>query len=265
MTAFSVGDKVVTVLSADYQFGPYNEAIGQTTLGGMVDGTLRQYAAFEEAGLFRMPRNLSFAEAATLPGSGVTAWNALYGAGKPPHPGSVIVTQGTGGTSVAAAQFALAAGATVIATTSSEAKAEKLRALGVQHIINYREDPNWGETASKLTPNGVGVDHVVDVGGAGTLGQALKAIRCEGTISIIGFLAGSENGPSMLEALYKAANVRGILNGNRQLCMEMAAAVEGGNIKPAIDERIFGFKEVKEAYQYLWDQKHFSKVIIKVE
>ena len=231
----------------------------------MLDGTLRQYAVFEDVGLVRMPKNLSFEEACTLCGSGVTAWNALFCAGKPPQPGSVILTQGTGGTSIAAAQFALAAGAKVIATTSSEAKAERLRALGVQHVINYRDDPNWGETARKFTRNGEGVDHVIDVGGAGTLGQSLKAVRYEGTISIIGFLSGVDQGPSMLEVLYKATNARGILGGNKKHHLEMVNAVEASDIKPAIDDKIFRLEDAKEAFQHLWDQKHFSKVVIKID
>ena len=264
VTAFSVGDKVTTIISAAYQFGAFTDLVSTTALGSMVDGTLRQYAVYEEAGLVPMPKSLSFEEASTLPGSALTAWNALYGAGKPPRPGSVIVTQGTGGTSIAAAQFALAAGATVIATTSSEAKAQRLRAMGVQHVINYREDPNWGETAKKLTVNGEGVDHVVDVGGAGTLGQSLKAIRYEGTITVIGFLTGTERGPALVDTLLAAANVRGILIGSRQQLLEMVNAVEVGGIKPLIDDKIFKLEEAREAFQYLWDQKHFSKVVIKV-
>lgn len=162
-----------------------------------------------------MPASLSYAEGSTLSCAALTAWNALYGI-KPLLPGDVVLTQGTGGVSIFALQFAKAAGATVIATTSSWAKTATLKELGADHVINYKERANWGEVAKSLTPNGAGVNHILEVGGNATMKQSLGAIAIDGVISIIGFLGGNvENSPTFLDALMKICTVRGILVGSR--------------------------------------------------
>lgn len=163
-------------------------------------------------------------------------------------------------------QFAKAAGAKVIATTSSKDKGDKLTKLGADHVINYKEDANWGETAKKLT-GGAGVQHVIEVGGPATVANSLKAIAIEGTISIIGFLGGAsaEKQPTMLEALMNMCTIRGLLVGSRQQFEEMNKAIEANDIKPVVDEKVFKLEEAKEAYQYMWDQKHFGKVGLTVE
>ncbi|RYO84197.1 hypothetical protein DL766_008279 [Monosporascus sp. MC13-8B] len=198
VSRFAKGDRVVTLFNQGHQFGPIDIAASHTGLGGAIDGTLREFAVFNENGLVRAPRNLDYAEASTLTCAALTSWNALYGL-KPLKPGETVLVQGTGGVSVFALQFAKAAGATVIATTSSNEKAQTLKKLGAHHVINYKEDANWGETAKKLTPGGAGVDHVVEVGGAGTLEQSLKAVKFEGVISVIGFLGGAKAMPSIIE------------------------------------------------------------------
>lgn len=168
----------------------------------MLDGTLRQYGTFNENGLVDMPASLNWQEGATLSCAALTAWNALYGL-KPLAPGDVVLTQGTGGVSIFAVQFAKAAGATVIATTSSEAKAKILRSYGADHVINYKETPAWGEKAASLTPKGEGVNHVLEVGGPATMAQSLKAIKIDGVISIIGFLGGgSKDQPGFLDGKF---------------------------------------------------------------
>jgi NADPH:quinone reductase-like Zn-dependent oxidoreductase len=174
-----------------------------TGLGGSVDGTLREYAAFDEQGLVHMPSNLNFLEASTLTCAALTAWNALYGLeSRGLKPGQTVLTQGTGGVSIFALQFAKAAGARVIATTSSDKKAELLKKYGADHVINYKETPNWGETAKSLTPGGAGVEHVVEVGGPTTMAQSLKAVKIDGVISIIGFIGGfDKEQPSFLDCL----------------------------------------------------------------
>ena len=214
-----------------------------------------------------MPENLSAEEASTLSCAALTAWNALYGLeSKTLKPGDVVLTQGTGGVSLFAVQFAVAAGATVIATTSSEAKAKKLKDIGAHHVINYKDDKNWGETVKRLTSNGLGADHVLEVGGPTTMAQSLKAIKIDGVISIIGFLGGSsEDQPSFLDCLSNLCTVRGILVGSRLQFEDMNRAIEANKIKPVVDERVFKLEEAKEAYQYMWDQKHFGKVVIKVD
>jgi len=168
-----------------------------------------------------MPPSLSYLEGSTLTCAGLTAWNALYGS-TPLAPGDIVLTQGTGGVSTFAIKFAKAAGATVISTTSSAEKGEFLKKLGSDHIINYKETPNWGEEAAKLTPGGEGVHHILEVGGPATLAQSFKAIRFGGVITIIGFLS-AENiePPSFLEPLLKLCTVRGILVGNRLQFEEM--------------------------------------------
>lgn len=179
-----------------------------------------------------------------------------------------MLTQGTGGVSLSAIQFAVAAGATVIATTSSAAKGEQLKKLGAHHVINYKETPNWGEVAKSLTPESVGVDHIIEVGGPGTVAQSLKAVKLEGVISIIGFLSHGDKPegeqPTLLDALANICTIRGLFVGSKQQFEEMNQAIDANKIKPVVDQKIFGFEEVKEAYQYQWDQKHFGKVVIKI-
>merc|ERR1712000_60368 len=236
-----------------------------TGLGGVIDGTLRQYGTFNEAGLVEMPESLNWQEASTLSCAAVTAWNALYGL-KPLVPGDVVLTQGTGGVSIFAVQFAKAAGATVIATTSSSEKEAILKKLGADHVINYKDVPEWGEKAASLTPKKAGVNHILEVGGPKTMAQSLKAVKIDGVISIIGFLGGNaKEQPSFLDALSNVCTVRGILVGSRQQFEDMNRAIEVNGIKPVVDEKIFSLEQVKEAYQYMWDQKHFGKLTIKIE
>ena len=163
-------------------------------------------------------------------------------------------------------QFAKAAGATVIATTSSDSKAQTLKKLGADHVLNYKTDENWGETAKGLTPGKLGVHHVIEVGGPVTFAQSLKAIKIDGVINIIGFLGGSgKDQPSFLEALLNQCTVRGLLVGSRLQFEEMNRAIDANGIKPVVDEKVFTLKETKDAYQYMWDQKHFGKLTIKVD
>lgn len=198
-----------------------------------------------------MPSNLSFEEAATLSCAPVTAWNALYGLkGSDLKPGDWVLTPGTGGVSMSALQLAKAAGARVIATTSSNEKAGKLKQLGADHVINYKEDANWGETAKKIT-GGKGVQHVIEVGGPTTMRQSFNAIAIDGVISIIGFLGGAkvENPPSFLDNLNSICITRGVLVGNREQFEAMNRSIEANNIKPVINDKIFKLEEAKEAYQ----------------
>ena len=178
-------------------------------------------------------------------------------------PGQVVLTQGTGGVSVVAVQLAKAAGAIVIATTSSEEKAKFLKKLGADHVINYKEQTNWGEIAKSLSPNKEGVDHVLEVGGSGTMAQSLKAVKLEGVISVIGFLSGpgSEKQPSAQEALQSGCIIRGIPVGSKAQFNALNRAIDASNIRPVVD-KTFTFEQAKEAYQYVWDQKHTGKVVI---
>ena len=200
VTRFHAGDKVCTLFNQTHlspTLTPYNLASG---LGGSVNGTLRQYGTFNENGLVPMPSNLSFNQAATLSCAGVTAWNALYGAASQQiKPGDWVLTQGTGGVSIFALQFAKAAGAKVIATTRSAAKADVLKKLGADYVFNYKETTNWGEEAKRISGNGV--DFVIEVGGPTTLGQSLTAVKIGGIIAVIGFVGGTTQGPGFMEIL----------------------------------------------------------------
>ncbi|OAP59644.1 hypothetical protein AYL99_06942 [Fonsecaea erecta] len=246
VTEFGEGDKVVTQFTQAHQYGPVTAAMMNTTLGGTVHGCLRKYAVFPASGLVHAPSNLTPTEAGTLTCAPLTSWNALYGLqSKALKPGEVVLTQGTGGVSLAAIQFAKAAGATVIATTSSDEKAKTLKKMGADHVINYKKDPNWGETAKNLTPGKAGVDHIIEVGGPGTMAQSLKAIKLEGVISVIGFLGGvkAADEPSTLAALGAGCIIRGILIGSKAQLIDMDAP---------------------EAYEYQWQQKNFGKVVIQL-
>jgi len=265
VTRFKQGDKVITLFNQGHIAGTIDEVALNGGVGGVVDGALRQYGAYDEQGLVHMPSNLNFVEAATLTCAGLTAWNALYGL-KQLMPGDWVLTQGTGGVSIFAVQFAKAAGAKVIATTSSKDKADRLKQLGADHIINYKDDANWGETAKKLT-GGRGVQHVVEVGGPNTMAQSLKAISFDGVITIIGFIAGGKGGaqPSFVDVLTNVCTVRGVLVGSRHMFEDMNRAVEANNIKPIIDDKVWKLDQAKDAYQYMWDQKHFAKVCIQID
>ncbi|KAH7390227.1 hypothetical protein BKA64DRAFT_117887 [Cadophora sp. MPI-SDFR-AT-0126] len=261
---FSPGDKVVTHMLPNFPEGafPTMAEIG-AGLGHAIDGTIREFGVFDESALIHMPRNLSFEEAATLTCSGLTAWNALFGGEKTLGSGDTVLTQGTGGVSVAALQFAHASGATVISTTSSAAKAARLTDLGASHTINYRVDPNWGEIAKSLTEDGVGISNVVDVGGLSTLAESLKAVRVQGVVTLTGVLGNGEP-PSIMDTLWRVCSVRGVILGSKKQFEEMVKFVEKHEIKPVVDDRICDIDEVKEAYAWLDEQKHFSKVVIKI-
>jgi len=266
VTRFKVGDKVATLFNQGHIGGSLDQKSVATGLGGVLDGTLRQYGAFDEQGLVLMPSNLNFLEASTLSCAALTAWNGLYGLeSRALKPGDVVLTQGTGGVSIFAVQFAKAAGATVIATTSSSAKADTLKKLGADHVINYKDEPNWGEKAKSLTPLQAGVTHILEVGGPTTMAQSLKAIKIDGVISIIGFLGGMQKDqPTFLDCLMNICTVRGVLVGSRLQFEDMNRAIEVNNIKPVVDEKVFALKEAKEAYQHMWDQKHFGKLCIQI-
>ena len=251
VTRFKKGDKVVTLFNQGHLAGSLDMNILTTGLGGSIDGALRQYGAFDQNGLVHMPTNLSFLEASTLTCAGLTAWNALYGmVGRKLMPGDWVLTQGTGGVSIFALQFAKAAGAKVISTTSSAEKGDRLKQLGADHVLNYKEDESWGETAKKLTGD-KGVQHVVEVGGPTTMKQSFNAIAIDGVISIIGFLGGGkgESQPTFLDPLTHICIVRGAMVGSRMQFEEMNTAIEANDIKPVVDKKVFKLDQTKEAYQ----------------
>lgn len=223
--------------------------------------------AFNEQGLVHQPSSLTAIEAATLPCAGVTAWNALYGVSdNQVAPGQWVLTQGTGGVSIFALQFAKAAGARVIATTGSNKKAEVLKKLGADHVINYKENPEWGNEAKKLT-GGIGVDHVIEVAGPKSMEQSLMAVKVAGVITIIGFVGGfTKDQPGFIECLTNLCTTRGILVGSRKQMEDMCLAIEGNpeKLRPVVDEKLFELEQLKEAYEYQWSGQHFGKVCVTI-
>lgn len=267
MTAFKANDKVCTHLTpslADDAFPAFADITAG--LGQQVNGTLCQYGVFPQSALVPMPKNCTFEQAATLTCSALTAWNCIFGLkGRELKKGDWILTQGTGGVSIAALQFAIALGAKVIATTSSDEKAKRLLELGAEHVINYRTENKWGPVAKALTPGGRGLDFVVDIGGANTLGQSVKAVRPDGLVIAAGLVAGSETErTSLLDVLWNLCIIRGVLLGTRDMFRDMNDFVERHEIAMAVDDEVFALKDTRKAYEKLEAQKHFAKVIIKI-
>jgi NADPH:quinone reductase-like Zn-dependent oxidoreductase len=260
VTRVKVGDRVAGCFFQRWPGGlPGPDAQG-SALGGTADGMLAEYVVLEEEGVVKIPAHLSYEEGATLPCAGVTAWNALAEHGKLTA-GDTILVQGTGGVSVFALQFARLMGATVIATSSSDAKLAHAKKLGAAHGINYKTTPDWDKAAVELT-GGLGVDQVVEVGGAGTITKSLGAIRSGGKVSMIGVLtSGSDFNPMLIMA--KRANVQGISVGSTQMFEAMNRAITAGGLKPVID-KVFGFDDTAAAFKYLQSAQHFGKIVIKL-
>ncbi|MCK5378452.1 MAG: NAD(P)-dependent alcohol dehydrogenase [Acidobacteria bacterium] len=259
VTRVSPGDRVVTVFSQTWISGrPSAEKLGGT-LGGPIDGTLSEMMVLNAEGVVPAPEYLSDVEGATLPCAALTAWSALAELGDV-SAGDTVLVQGTGGVSVFALQLAMMLGARVIATSSSEAKLDRLRSMGAWATVNYADDPQWGKTVRRLT-DGRGVDHVVEVGGAGTIAQSLKAVAVGGTISVIGVLSGISSEFNIIPLLMQHLKLQGILVGSREGLERMSRAIEHHELKPVID-RIFDFSEVPEAFAYMASGEHFGKVCI---
>ncbi len=250
--AFAVGDRVVAT---------FTQGEPPAALGSPLDGMLAEYRVFSPDGLLKIPEHMSFEEASTLPCAGVTAWNALTG-GKPIVPGAVVLTLGTGGVSILTLQLAKAAGARVIITSSSDAKLERAAALGADDTVNYKTHPEWEEQVLALT-NGYGADHVVELGGEGTLPHSYQAVAFGGEIALIGVLTRAQGNLSPHPLMPKHATLRGIFVGGRPLFAGLLRAVEQNKIKPVIDT-VFDFDAAAEAYAYLKSARHFGKVVIKI-
>jgi NADPH:quinone reductase-like Zn-dependent oxidoreductase len=255
------GDRVMGCLMPDWQGGEMSEEKSAASLGGSVDGCAVEYRAFPATGLVRTPDHLSDIEAATLPCAGLTAWSALVSQGGI-CPGDTVLTQGTGGVSLFALQFARLVGASVIATSSTPDRLERLRSLGAGDVINYREVPDWGRQARALT--GVrGVDHVVEVGGAGTLAQSVRAVRVGGTISLIGVLGGAKPDFNLAHIVMQNIRLQGVTVGSRDQFEHMLAAIATHKLRPVID-RVFPLAEIRAAIEHLGSRRHIGKVCIAI-
>jgi NADPH:quinone reductase-like Zn-dependent oxidoreductase len=257
----AVGDRVATIFSQTWLAGPPDAERLRGTVGSPVDGTLCQRMALDAEAVVRVPDHLTDAEAASLPCAGVTAWSALAELGSV-DAGDVVLVQGTGGVSIFALQFSQVLGARVIITSSSDAKLERARAMGAWQTINYKDDPNWGKTVRRLT-DGRGADHIVEVGGAGTLEQSLRAVRIGGTVSVIGVLAGAASEINIIPILMQSIRLQGILVGSRDGFERMNRAIESHRIRPVVD-RVFPFSETLDAFSHMVSGQHFGKICIQI-
>ncbi|MBZ5590041.1 MAG: NAD(P)-dependent alcohol dehydrogenase [Acidobacteriia bacterium] len=258
---FKVGDNVVSSFWPYWLGGEMTPATRRDIPGDSIDGYAREYACMPAHAFTKAPAGYTHLEAATLPCAGVTAWRGLVVCGQVKLCDTVLIL-GTGGVSMFALQFAKAAGARVIATSSSDEKLEKLKRLGADAVINYKAVPNWGKKVKDLT-DGRGVDHVIEVGGPGTLMQSIAACRTGGHIALIGVLTGFA-GELVIPALFSnQIRTSGISIGSRADQEDMIRAITANRLKPIID-RQFPLQEIVAAFKYFESQKHFGKVCLQL-
>jgi NADPH:quinone reductase-like Zn-dependent oxidoreductase len=261
VTRVKVGDKVAGCFFQRWSGGEPPPNVQANALGGSIDGMLAEFVVLEEEGVVKVPAHLSVEEAATLPCAGVTAWHALVEHGKL-IAGQTVLLQGTGGVSTFGLQLAHAMGVQVVITSSSDEKLARAKTLGANRGINYKSTPDWEKAAMEFT-GGLGVDHVVEVGGAGTLTRSFGAIRVGGKISLIGGLSGpaTELNPGLI--LARRANIQSISVGSMQMFEAMNRSIAANGIKPVID-KVFDFDEVHAAYKHMASGAHFGKILISI-
>ncbi|MBM3647998.1 MAG: NAD(P)-dependent alcohol dehydrogenase [Alphaproteobacteria bacterium] len=259
VTRFKPGDRVAGCFMQRWPGGAIDDAAIASAMGGAIDGMLAELAVLEEDGTVHLPKHLSFEQGAALPCAAVTAWHALVEIGGV-KAGDVVLVQGSGGVSIFALQFARLFGARVIATSGAKAKAERLKAMGAEAVIDYRTTPDWDQEVAKLT-GGRGVDITVEVGGAGTLPRSFLATRIGGRIAVIGLLTGPGAQVDPMPILRRNLGVQGLYVGNRQMFEAMNRAIEAHRLEPVID-KVFPFAAAKDAYRHMKSQQHFGKVVI---
>lgn len=256
---FKVGDRVAGTFFERWIDGKPTPAALMSARGGQAPGVLSEYVAAHENSWVKIPAHLSFEEAATLPCAGVTAWNALFTTGHL-QAGDIVLLEGTGGVSIFGLQFAAAAGAKPMITSSSDAKLERARSMGAVGTVNYRTNADWEREIRKLT-GGRGVDHVLEVGGKDTLPRALKALALGGQVALIGGLTGFDGQVSVGSISGVQGTVRGIYVGSRADFEAMNGFIAKHKLKPVID-KTFAFEQATAAYEYLESGSHFGKVVI---
>ena len=261
VTRFRVGDRVCGCFFDKWAGGALNRSNEGTARGAALHGMLAEYVVMSQEGAVLAPAHLSFEEAATLPCAALTAWHALVTFGRA-EPGETVLTQGTGGVSIFAIQFARILGLRVIATSSTAAKLARVRELGAAETINYRDVPEWQDEAKRLTGR-AGVDLVVEVGGPGTFARSMEATRLGGRIAVIGLLSGSGEKVDPLTILRRRLAVSGIMVGSTEMFEAMNRAVSLHGVRPVID-RVFPFDEVPAAYRHMEAAGHVGKIVVAV-
>jgi len=256
-----VGQRVAAMFCQDWIAGPPSRAKIRNTLGGPADGMLSELVALPASSVHPVPEYLSDEEAATLPCAALTAWSALVDEGDL-RAGQTVLIQGTGGVSIFALQFALFLGARVIITSSSDAKLARAAVLGAHHCINYKSTPDWGKRAKQFT-KGLGVDLVIEVGGALTLPESIRAVRVGGTICQIGVLSGQKAPIDVTPILMRNLRIQGVLVGSRERFAAMCRALELSKLRPIVD-RVFDFEDSPQAFRYLESAQHLGKTAIRI-
>lgn len=258
---FALGDSVVSTFFPDWHDGDPTVAGFGRVPGDGIDGYAREEVTMPATAFTLAPRGYSHAEAATLTTAGLTAWRALFENGQL-KPGQTVLVQGSGGVSIFALQLAKLAGASVIATSSSTEKMARLKELGADEVINYREDPKWGNTVRRLTGDR-GVDHVIEVGGPATLAQSITACAVGGHIAVIGVLSGIVSELPLAHALARQVRMQALIVGSRRHQQNFVRAIESSGLRPIID-RHFPLDELVPAFQYQASGKHFGKIVLDI-
>ena len=260
VTEWRPGDRVMSVFFPDWQEGAPTAERTRRLAGDSMDGCAAEFSIVDPSALTAIPMSYSYAEAATLPCAALTAWRGLVEVGQI-RPGDRVLVEGTGGASIFALQFAKAFGAVVYATSSSAAKLDRMKALGASVGVDYRADPNWGDTINRLS--GGGVDHVIDVGGPATLTQSINAVRFGGSVVIIGILGGLSAELNLVTLMTKQQRISPIAVGNRIMQRDMVRAIEATGVKPVIDAT-FPLAKLADAMRYQLSGQHFGKIVIDV-
>jgi NADPH:quinone reductase-like Zn-dependent oxidoreductase len=262
VTRFKPGQRVAGIFMQNWIEGSPSAEKQRGALGGDIDGMMAEYVLLSEDGLVEIPKHLTWEEAATLPCAGVTAWNAVVHAGRI-KPGDTVVIQGTGGVSVFALQFAKLLGARVLGTSSTDEKLQRAHDVGLNSGVNYKITPDWANWVIDQT-GGLGADLVVEVGGAGTLAQSLKAVRVGGTIAQIGILSQSTEPLVIFPILHKQVHLKGIYVGSRADFEEMNRAIALNSVQPVVD-KVFAFHDFKSALRTMESASHFGKLVIRAQ
>jgi NADPH:quinone reductase-like Zn-dependent oxidoreductase len=258
VTRVKPGERVAGIFMQTWLEGEPSSEKALSALGGAIPGVAAEYVVLDSEGVVRVPEHLTDEEAATLPCAAVTAWHALITSGHLAA-GETVLVLGTGGVSIFALQFAGMLGARVIATSSSDEKLARVRELGASDVINYKVTPEWGRKVRELTDRR-GVDHVVEVGGAGTLDQSLEAVRMGGRVGLIGTLTGGTVNP--IRILMKSVKVQGVFVGSREMFEAMNRAIAVSSLRPVID-RVFPFAELPDALRHMESGSHFGKIVLR--
>ncbi|KAE8385727.1 hypothetical protein BDV23DRAFT_164453 [Aspergillus alliaceus] len=261
VTRIAKGDRVAVGCTANWIAGPYIPEYRSSGVGFAVDGLLAEYVTFNEDALVCIPRYMSYVEAASLPCAAVTAWTALSKV-EPLQPGQTVLIQGTGGVSLFALQFAKISGARVLAITSSDEKAVKLKELGADAVVNYSTTPDWDREILALT-GGKGVDKVLDIAGEKTIVKSAASTKITGTIVVIGFASGFGGGLPPIDILGRSLTVTGSAIGSRVEFEAMLQAMERHEVRPIID-RVYPFADFREAYKRLEGGQQTGKVVIEI-